>query len=338
MRNNGILFALLLLAATGCVKDPDAGCTGDAAPLQLAVPAQFPVMPVPTDNPMTEEGVALGRMLYYDPLLSQGGPRNGLACASCHFQEQSFSLSGQGVAVLPHVNLGWNTAFLWNGKVEGTLEDIMRFEVVEFFATDLRLLRNHPQYPALFRKAFGECDITTENASKALAQWFRRLISADSRYDRYARHELQLNDAELRGMVIFLTEKGDCFHCHMPPLFTDNSFRNIGLDSLVEGLHRGRYNVTQRQTDMGLFKTPTLRNVALTAPYMHDGRFATLEEVVEHYNSGVRRPVNVDPIMTKPGKEYGLGLSEQEKADLVAFLHALTDETFVTDTALSSPF
>lgn len=332
------LILTVLLTLTACNSDPAVECMADVTPLNLSIPTHFPIMDIPADNPMTEEGVRLGRMLYHDPILSQGGPRNGLSCSSCHSQAQSFSLSGQSVSVLPHVNLGWSNTFLWDGKVQGTLEDVMRFEVEEFFATDLDLLRQHPSYPALFRSAFGECDITVENTSKALAQWFRRLYSADSRYDRYARHMLQMNDAELRGMVIFLTEKGDCFHCHMPPLFSDNMFHNIGLDSLPAGADRGRYNVTLSTNDMGLLKTPTLRNVSVTAPYMHDGRFATLEEVVEHYNSGVKRPVTVDPIMTKPGKEYGLGLSEQEKADLVAFLLALTDESFLTDTALSPPF
>ncbi|MCF8258355.1 MAG: cytochrome-c peroxidase [Flavobacteriales bacterium] len=333
-----LLIALGLLLMAGCTEEPADQCMADATPLQLGIPDHFPIMDIPADNPLTEQGVALGRRLYHDPLLSQGGPQNGRSCSSCHFQPGGFSLSGPGMSVLPHVNLGWNDVFLWEGKVEGQLEDIMRFEVEEFFQSDLELLRSDPVYPEMFRKAFGECEITTELVTKAMAQWFRRLVSTNNRYDRYATYQLQLTDAELRGMTIFLTEKGDCFHCHIPPLFTDNSFHNNGIDSLVEGEDRGRYNVTHHTTDLGLFKTPTLRNVALTAPYMHDGRFATLEEVVEHYNSGVRRPANVDPIMTKPGKEYGLGLTEQDKADLVAFLTALSDETFISDTALSSPF
>ena len=184
----------------------------------------------------------------------------------------------------------------------------------------------------------GTCDITSKDVAYALAQWFRRLYSADSRYDRYMRHELQLTDSELRGMVIFLTEKGDCFHCHIPPLFTDNGFHNIGLDSVFTGMHIGRQGVTGLPSDRGLFKTPTLRNAAVRGQFMHDGRFVSLEQVIEHYDSGVLRSSTVDPIMTKPGKEYGLQLSAQDRADLLAFLLALTDETFLSDTSLASPF
>lgn len=139
-------------------------------------------------------------------------------------------------------------------------------------------------------------------------------------------------------MMIFITERGDCFHCHGLPLMTDNGFHNIGLDSVFTGADLGRFLVTGEASDKGAFKAPTLRNVALTAPYMHDGRFQTLEEVVEHYNSGVKPSPSLDAIMTKPGQVTELGLVPEEKADLVAFLRTLTDEPFVTDTALASPF
>jgi cytochrome c peroxidase len=240
--------------------------------------------------------------------------------------------------VLPHVNLGWSTNFLWRGQVQGQLEDVMRFEVEEFFQADPAVLQAHPAYPGLFQAAFGSSTITREAIGKALAQWFRSMISANSRFDQYLRQETAFTPSELNGMVLYLTEAGDCFHCHGLPLLTDNGFHNIGLDSLFAGNDQGRFLETGNTTDIGAFKTPTLRNIALTAPYMHDGRFATLEEVVEHYNSGVLPSPSLDPIMTKPGKENGLNLSPQEKADLVAFLHTFTDATFVSDTALASPF
>ena len=174
--------------------------------------------------------------------------------------------------------------------------------------------------------------------AKALAQWFRRMSAAKSKFDRYLMHTDVLSDAELRGMMIFQTETGDCFHCHGLPLMSDNSFHNIGLDAIFTGEHQGRYLVTGDPSDLGAFKAPTLRNIALTAPYMHDGRFTTLEEVVDHYNSGVNPSPTLDPLMTKPGQITELLLSPAQKADLVAFLHTLTDEEFVSDTALASPF
>lgn len=334
-----IILLLLSFAFTSCEKEENL-CEANAHPFQLDFPDYFPILNVPNDNPLTEEGIQLGRRLYYDPLLSIGGPNDGLSCSSCHFQSNSFSVPTppQNSSVLPHVNLGWNHNFLWNGKVTGTLEDIMMFEVQEFFEVDLDVLKNHGTYPELFKDAFGSCELTDELVAKALAQWFRRMKSSNSKFDRYQQGLEQLSNEELHGMTVFFTEKGDCFHCHGLPLFTNNEFHNIGLDSIYDPAVKDRSYITGSPYDRLKFKAPTLRNVELTAPYMHDGRFATLEEVVEHYNSGVLRSTTIDPIMTKPGKEYGLQLTQQEKNDLVAFLKALTDWEFVNDTVLSSPF
>ncbi|MBK8613843.1 MAG: cytochrome-c peroxidase [Flavobacteriales bacterium] len=331
----------LLLVLSGCSREEVVGedaSTGQQTPFILELPWYFPAMEVPPTDPLTVEGVALGRRLYYDALISSNGPHAGKSCSTCHDQALSFTVPSSSTSVLPHVNLGWGSNFLWNGKVEGTLEDIMRFEVNEFFQVDVNVLRNHPEYPGLFKAALGTDEITQEDVAKALAQWFRRLTSARSRFDQYLLHEITFTPAELNGMLIFLTEKGDCFHCHDMPLMTDNRFHNIGLDSVYSGSDRGRYLITGAAADMGLFKAPSLRNVALTAPYMHDGRFATLEEVIDHYDSGVKPSATLDPIMTKPLTGTVLDLTPTEKADLLAFLHTLTDEAFVTDTALASPF
>lgn len=332
---------LLLVLVAACKNDSrqelDDG-VWMTTPEELQYPYYFPLVAVPEDNPQTKEGVALGRRLYYDPLLSAHGPFEGYSCSSCHHQAASFTTANAGASVLPHVNLVWSRNFLWKGNVTGSLEDIMRFEVDEFFQVDLGVLQGHPEYPALFKRAFGSPVITREAVHKALAQWFRRLISADSRFDRYLLNQEQLTDDELNGMMVFITERGDCFHCHGLPLMTDNGFHNIGLDSVFSGADLGRFLVTGEASDKGAFKAPTLRNVALTAPYMHDGRFETLEEVVEHYNSGVKRSPSLDAIMTKPGQVTELGLTPGEKADLVAFLRTLTDDAFVSDTALASPF
>lgn len=334
------LFAGLWLG-TGCrheAQEPVDPCASGTTPLQLDLPAYAPPPVIPADNPLTVEGVALGRRLYYDTLLSLNGPYQGFACASCHHQDKAFTVPTTGTNVLSHANLGWSTHFLWNGGVEGTLEDVMRFEVEEFFQVDIQALRARPEYPALFRQAFGTCSITAREVAMALAQWMRRITSFNSRFDRYLRYEGTLSPQELSGMNLFLTEAGDCFHCHSLPLMTDNAFHNIGLDSAFSGTGVGRYAVTGNPFDLGAFKTPTLRNIAQTAPYMHDGRFQTLEEVLAFYSGGVHHSPSLDPIMTKPGTGLTLGLTPQQKADLVAFLHTLTDEDFLTDPALGSPF
>lgn len=329
------------LVAGGCRRDlqeqPDP-CGASTTPLQLDLPDYFPAPAIPADAPLTVEGVELGRRLYYDTLLSRNGPFEGLACASCHHQDKAFTVPTSGTNVLSHANLAWSSHFLWNGKVSGTLEDVMRFEVEEFFQVDVEVLRNHPEYPARFRAALGTCTITPGDVAKALAQWMRRLNSFNSRFDLYLRHEGTLNAQETSGMNIFLTEAGDCFHCHALPLMTDNAFHNIGLDSTFSGAGLGRFLVTGDPADQGSFKTPTLRNVAHTAPYMHDGRFGTLEQVLDFYSEGVHHSPVLDPIMTKPGTGLTLGLSPQQKADLLAFLHTLTDDRFLCDTALASPF
>ncbi len=340
-RTTPVLVLLVLIPWLGaCRKDiaEPASAPHPPSPWQPDLPWYFPQMSIPTDNPTTVEGIALGRRLYYDTLLSVNGPHAGRSCSSCHDQALGFTVPTAGINVLPHVNLAWSTNFLWKGQVQGTLEDIMRFEVEDFFQVDVTVLQNDPHYPQLFRAALGSATITQASVGKALAQWFRSMTSSNSKFDQYYRHEAALTQAELSGMMIYITETGDCFHCHGLPLFTDNAFHNIGLDSTFSGNNQGRFLITGQASDMGLFKTPTLRNIAQTAPYMHDGRFATLEEVVEHYNSGVKHSPSLDPIMTKPGKETGLNLSPQQKADLVAFLHTFTDVTFLTDTALSSPF
>lgn len=335
-----ILFLFTLSFIPQCQKEELEGkkkekSYSEPEAMELGAPSYFPSPNEPDNNPLTREGVALGKKLYYDPLLSKGGPLNGSACASCHQQDHGFSTPGtfDGKTVLPHVNLAWNDRFLWNGKVEGDLEEIMAFEVEEFFQTDIEKLRNDPDYPELFGKAFGEPGISLKKTEKALAQFIRTLISSDSKFDRYLQGKTSLTPSEANGYNIFNSEKGDCFHCHSPPLFTDHELHNIGLDSIPTGDDRGHYVVSGDSSDMGAFKTPTLRNVSLRSSYMHDGRFSTLSEVVEHYNSGVKKSPHLDPIMTKAGKKNGLGLSAQEKADLVAFLKTLADSSFVQDTA-----
>ena len=336
------LIITLLLGLIACRKPPKdsppaSNNTSSPTPYTLQLPPEFPVMKIPEDNPLTKEGVALGRKLYYDVRLSQGGPMQGHACATCHVQSFSFANNAAGVSVMPHVNLGYSNAFLWKGNVQGTLEDVMLFEVKDFFQVDTAYLATLPEYPPMFKAAFGSETITHQPIAYALAQFVRTLISGNSKFDRYYRGEVMLSDAEMRGMMIFFSERGDCFHCHPLPLFTDYEFHNIGLDSVFTGENQGLYLITKNPADLGKFRTPTLRNVALTAPYMHDGRFATLQEVIDHYSDHVKASPTLDPIMSHNNRDINLRLTPQEKADLIAFLLTLTDSTFINNPDFGPP-
>ncbi|GAB4251801.1 MAG: cytochrome c peroxidase [Saprospiraceae bacterium] len=328
-----LLASSMLAGLAACTDDtvaPEDNWVYAPTPYQLQVPAHFPILEIPEDNPTTEKGVWLGRMLYYDPITHADSAKS---CATCHIQEHSFT---SDPTVIPHINLGWSKNFLWNGKLQNGLEDAMLFEVSEFFKTDLSRLERHPDYPRYFYEAFGERTITYELAAKALAQFERTMISANSKYDRvlYGDQTEFFTDAELNGWEIFFTEKGDCFHCHGGILFTDNDFHNNALDTEPDD---GLMAITGNPLDKGRFKTPTLRNIALTGPYMHDGRYETLEEVIDFYSEGLKRSDTVDPLM-KSVHLGGKHLTEQEKSDLLAFLLTLTDSTYITNKNLASPF
>lgn len=332
------LFIFLLLSAS-CKKETEHKPNDNEValtPYVINTPAHFPELIIPEDNQPYLEKIRLGRMLYYDAILSN----DGRACASCHLQSKGFTVDGMvnGMPVLPHVNLGWNKNFMWDGSQPGTLENVMLFEVRDFFQTDLAKVNKNENYRSLFKQYFGVTEITYKELSYALAQFVRTMISRDTKYDQFINGVATLTYDEMQGRNLFFSEKGSCYHCHVNPVLTDNLFHNIGLDSLyAKQADKGRYLLTGNIADLGKFRTPNLRNVALRKKYMHDGRFNTLEDVVEFYNSGVRKVNNLDPIMTKPGKEYGLKLSAQEKYQLVAFLKTFTDESFITDTTLSHP-
>ena len=328
-----VIAGFIPLIYFACSKDSntEAPFVYAPVPFNINAPDWFPPMDIPSGNPTTVQGVALGRMLYYDPLLH---PTGAHSCAECHLQAQSFSSTA---TVLPHVNLGWNKNFLWNGRVQGTLEDIMYFEVTEFFKTDLSRLQNDAEYPRLFHEAFGTKTITNELAAKALAQWLRSVVSGNSLRDQsiWGNPRIFLSDEAIDGAIIFYTERGDCFHCHGGIFYTDNDFHNTGLDA--SPAEPGYGAVSGNPADYGKYKTPTLRNIALTAPYMHDGRFQTLEEVIDFYSDGLKKSSTIDPLM-KWAHVGGVHLSPKEKSDLLAFLYTLTDSSFIHDPRLKSPF
>ena len=315
-------------------------------------------MDIPADNPLTEAGIELGRFLFYDPILSGD---ETMACADCHLPTGGFTDNlafSKGIDGIPGlrssmslVNVGYVTKGLfWDGRVQ-TLEEqaLLPVEDVLELHTEweqvIEKLQKHPDYPTRFRQAFGinsTDELTKELAAKAIAQFERSLISADSKYDRVVRGEAFFDDDELMGFELFFDVPNDlpdaeCGHCHNAPLFTVNQYFNNGLDSVAsldDFADKGLGTVTGLPFDNGKFRAPTLRNIALTAPYMHDGRFQTLEEVVDHYNENAHFADNVDPLIATKG----LGLNAEQKRALVAFMHTLTDTSFVNNPAYQNPF
>jgi cytochrome c peroxidase len=357
MKNKIIIFFVAFIAILiACQKDndivspvPKLEVDSPATPYNLVTPAGFPPIKIPTINPLTVEGIALGRKLFYDPILSLD---NTQSCASCHRQNYAFTDSNttysKGITgaigfrnAMPIMNLVWEKKFFWDGG-SATLEDqviapiLNPIEMHETLPNVLNKLRNHPEYPKLFKKAFGTDSITTMLLMKAVAQFERTIISANSKYDKYVRGELDLSADELAGKELFIDqEKGDCNHCHiLGSTFTDFDFKNNGLDSVFKDL--GRYNITLKDSDKGKFKTPTLRNIELTAPYMHDGRFTTLEQVIEHYNSDFIITPTTDVNIALLDKLRGR-LTATEKLQIIAFLKTLTDYDFITNPNFKKP-
>ncbi|MDX9749483.1 MAG: cytochrome c peroxidase [Flavobacteriales bacterium] len=361
-----LLAGLIVLKA--CRKEgPDApggpggpGTTPfDPVPYVLEYPAYFPEMPIPPDNPMTEQGVQLGRHLFYEERLSGD---HTMSCASCHMQGFSFSdparfstgiMGQQGTRnSMALINLGWEERFFWDGRAMSLEEQIFfpvrdPVEMHQTWPAAVAALQADSGYRALFAAAFGTTTIDSVLVSKAIAQFVRTMISANSKFDKYKRNEVFLTIEEQMGLDLTRMEGGDpaqggqwgadCFHCHPDGggRFTDGLIRNNGLDPASAWTDLGLGGITGLPQDFAKFKTPTLRNVAVTGPYMHDGRFETLEEVIDHYDSGGHPSPTIDPNMKFT--QGGLSLTPEKKAQLIAFLHTLTDHDFFTDERFSDP-
>lgn len=309
-------------------------------------PANFPE-PVYNfaENKVSKEGFELGRALFYEPRLSRN---NTVTCGSCHIQSAAFTQHGHDVShgiddrlgtrnSPPIMNLAWNKAFMWGGGVyDLDLQPIVPItaheEMDEDLGNVLNKLRLMPKYTDLFKRAFGSEEISTARFMKALSQFMLMCISSNSKYDKVMRKEgsAQFTADEQEGYVLF---KQKCASCHSEPLFTDGSFRNNGL-GISPVNDQGLYAATLQDTDKYKFKVPSLRNLRYTAPYMHDGRFLSLSGVLEHYNSEVKETPNLDPLL-KQGNKLGIGLKDNEKAKLTAFLGTLDDEEFIKNTSLS---
>lgn len=336
MRRVGWALAALLGACTEATA-PDAGFVPMAPP-------HFPALPVPADNPLTAAKVALGRKLFYDKRLSRTAE---IACGSCHHQENAFSdprpisvgVDGRtGTRNAPAlVNLAYGHSFFWDGG-SPSLERQAMAPIMAENEMDLPLaqavvrLQTDAAYVRMFQDAFADTP-SEAHLVRALASFVRALVSGDSPYDRFLQGDAAaLDAAQTRGRALFFGEGAGCFHCHDGFNLTNEHFADDG--SSVAGGDIGRQRVTQSPNDAGRFKVPTLRNVEVSAPYMHDGSLPTLEAVVEQYARGGRadgHDSNVDPNI------HPLALSVGDEADLVAFLRALTDRAFLEDPRLAEP-
>lgn len=324
----------------------------------LKIPLNFPKMDIPADNPLTTEGVELGRRLFYDPILSLDST---IACASCHFPQAGFTDNtafSKGVngtlglrSAMSLENIGFvNKGLFWDGRVQ-TLEEQALLpiedprEMHHIWEKVVEKLRKHPDYPTRFRQAFGitnKQQISKELTAKAIAQFERTLISGDAKFDKIFRRETFFTDDELTGYELFFNASGapdaQCGHCHVSPFMNVNDYFNNGLDSaatLNDFKDLGRGFVTKKTIDNGKFRAPTLRNIEFTAPYMHDGRFKTLEEVIEHYALGGHYAENVDPFIPQIAE---IKLTAKQKKQIILFLKTLTDSSFIKNPAFQNPF
>ena len=362
-----VLFAQVF--ASSCREEDNAIKTdGVYAPTKIdpttIFPKEFGVPSLPKDNPLTIEGVYLGRMLFYDPVLSID---SSISCASCHKQEYAFAdpvafsngvfglKTGRNASAL--FNMAYNKKFFWDARVN-TLRDLV-FEPIQAhneMSMTLPLLKDKllkiNRYKEFFKKAFNS-EPNVFDMSLAMEQFLLTIVSKDSRFNQFFPGDniSILNASELRGAFIFnglvdfdangKTKGSDCFHCHGGELAQQNNISmggisNNGLDMNFEDLGFG--GITNLGQDKGTFKTPSLINIALTGPYMHDGRFKTLEEVIDHYSDNVNySSPTLHPQMSIHGGKQ-LNLSQQQKDDLLAYLRTMTDNVFITNPKYSNPF
>jgi len=344
-----------MLLFLSCSKD-DTSDKYVPTPLALDIPPLFvqklspPV--IPHDNPQTIEGVALGKKLFFDTILSAD---NTQSCASCHAPENAFTDASQfsegidgvlgGRNSMAIFNIAWNydEKFFWDGRAFSAEHQALQpvenpIEMHNTWGQVVVDLQEHSEYPDLFKQSFGTEVINSELITKAIAQFERTLISGNSKFDKYLIGTETLTPQELSGFDIFMNEeRGDCFRCHGSDngvdnelLWTDNKFHNIGLDDFF--IDEGLAETTEDPLDVGKFKTPSLRNLVFTAPYMHDGRFDTIEGAIRHYINGVKPSPTLDSVM----KVRPVVLSSLEEADLKAFLLTLSDYEFINNPAFQN--
>jgi cytochrome c peroxidase len=352
-----LVIVVLIAAATNKGSEESSVPRG---PYKLSYPANFGNrITIPENNPLTNQGVYLGRMLFYETKLSAN---NTISCGTCHQQRLAFTdgkIFSQGIDssftsrnTMSLANLLWGRKFFWDGRANGLEEQAKEpinnpHEMGESLENVAKKLQKTKRYPTLFKEAFGTKMITGDRIVQAIAQFERTLISSNSRYDKYLQGEYKPTEQELRGMQLFMTsaEAGknirgaNCGQCHGTPKIFMELFHNNGLDTVPKDI--GRERLTGLLNDRGRFRVVTLRNIALTAPYMHDGRFKTLQEVLDHYNEHIQPSRSLSLFLQGRSNEPGgksLRLTKQEKEDIVRFLEMLTDSTFITDPRFSDPY
>ncbi|MBO9699137.1 MAG: c-type cytochrome [Sporocytophaga sp.] len=330
----GFALFLFIVSISGCKKEGKKENSIEPA-YELIIPEGFPQPEIPTDNQLTRERIALGKMLFFDPILSAD---SSISCGSCHNPAIAFSdMSSLSMGVdgqmgtrntMPLMNLAWFNSFMWDGGIP-SLELQVLAPVTNHLEMNLPLeeaisrLKKHPVYPSLFKKAYDR-DPDDFSLFRAIAAYERTLISGNSKYDQYFYQKKEIfSESEINGMNLFFSDRLHCASCHSGINFTNGSFQNTGL--YVVYPDQGRYLITGDESDKGKFKVPTLRNVELTAPYMHDGSIATLEEVLEHYLRGGKFNTNKSPHV----HYHEESLNDQEKKDVINFLKTLTDTSFV---------
>jgi cytochrome c peroxidase len=325
-------------------------CTESQAPQQsydvnFTVPSNFPQAKYDfSKNPVTKDGFMLGKKLFYDGILSRDG---SIACGTCHIQSSAFSQHGHDLSHgiedrltmrnTPGIqNVAWKQFFQWDGGVFNLdlfpVNPITAHnEMDETIENVLNKLRKHPQYPGMFKSAFGTEEITTDRFLKALSQFQVMFISAQSKYDKVKRNEgASFTAEEQAGYQVF---KQQCATCHAEPFFSDESFRNNGL-SVRNQSDSGRARITLNEKDVYSYIVPSLRNVMLTPPYMHDGRFETIDKVLDHYAQGMIDSPYLDPVF-KQRNPAGISLSAEERTLLKSFLNTLSDTDFIRNRMLS---
>jgi len=312
---------------------------------------------VPGNNSIRNQGATLGRVLFYDTALSKN---NTISCASCHSQEKSFSdsnrfsvgfeggLTARNSMSLANARFYRNSRFFWDERA-ASLEEQVLMPIQDHIEMGLSIseleakLSLRKRYKILFNRAFGDTIITRQRIARGLSQFVRSMVSYQSKYDvglaqtnNPRRPFPNFSSSENRGKQLFFSPQTNCAQCHATAAFIGDRARNNGLDLVLSDLGVG--GVTGRNNDFGEFKVPSLRNIEMTAPFMHDGRFATLEQVIEHYNSGVQNNRNLDGRLRRGNGVRRLNLSTTDKVALKDFLLTLTDVSFLTDEKFSSPF
>ncbi len=347
-------FSLLIILLYSCKKDPREGSfiISCGTPITIAPPPNSPPIPIPQDNPMTVEGIELGRHLFYEKLLSGN---DSMACAGCHTQsiaftdENKFSIGIDGFVggrgAPPIANLAYSPKLFWDGKAN-SLEELVLFpiesdvEMHESVFNAVKQLQQTQRYPGMFYEAFCDSTISVETMSKAMAQFLRSITSFNPNSIPGIGDDSR-NEVQERGYRVFVDEtKGDCFHCHTATSFTTNfTFQNNGLNA-DPSQDPGLAGQTGNPNDMGKFKVPSLLNLRHTSPYMHDGRFETIQEVINFYDTGFHYSSTLSPDLikhTQNEKPVGRAWTDRDKLDLLAFLLTLEDTTVLNNPAFSDP-